>query len=189
MKFLMFQLYLNWRSESRGVTISKFSKLSLILLQREFSSESLLSNKSLLLTRGLLEFLSEDFLLDVGCLLCLHGDVKDWRSVLTPAMVFLTVKYDTSSLLDVWWLTEVLDTGVSVQYTSTVLYSTLYITLLLLFSTGLTVDKVHQYCTHHHHLQSCTNSNFEQNDHLITVIISICCSLSVSNTIFPWITR
>ena len=158
MKFLMFQLYLNWRSESLGVTISKFSKLSLILLQRDFSSESFFSNKSLLFTRGLFEFLSEDFLLDVCCLFCLHGDVMDWRKVLTPAMVFLTL--DTSSgwcWMTDWGLGHRRTPVFSVQYCTT-----LYISPLLLFSTV-------QYWTHSRQStstlhpppphQSCTNSN------------------------------
>ena len=158
MKFLMFQLYLNWRSESLGVTISKFSKLSLILLQRDFSSESFLSNKSLRFTRGLFEFLSEDFLLDVCCLFCLHGDVMDWRKVLTPAMVFLTLH--TSSgwcWMKDWGLGHRQSPVFSVQYSTT-----LYVSLLLLFSTV-------QYWTHSRQStstlhppphQSCTNSNF-----------------------------
>ena len=85
----MFQLYLNWRSESLGVTISKSSRVSLVVaLLNESSSESLRFR-----VEDLGDFL--DFLVFTGagaCFFVLHGAVTASSSEDTvAAMVVLVV--------------------------------------------------------------------------------------------------
>ena len=88
-KCLMFQLYLNWRSESLGVTISKSSRVSLVVaLLNESSSESLRFR-----VEDLGDFL--DFLVFTGagaCFFVLHGAVTASSSEDTAvAMVVVLV--------------------------------------------------------------------------------------------------